>query len=301
MTNNAILRYFLATLVASSAFACDESAGGVGSVLVSLSGERAAQEGYPVGEGDDEIAFADGYSLHFDHVLLSLRDLSFAGAENAEANLDVDPIVVELVDGPQLSFTFTEVDAARYREVGFVIGPADADSRAVGEIAADDLAAMKEHGYALWVRGSATDGSDTYHFDLGFENTIVSTHCQNGLDETDGIVVGENASVEAEVTIHLDHLWFESYAYDGASLRFEPWAAVADAEGLITLNSLKDQALADLFDRNGQPLLNETGEPVVYDPGPLEVSPRNLQAYVIAAATTIGHFNGEGHCDYASP
>jgi hypothetical protein len=31
----------------------------------------------------------------------------------------------------------------------------------------------------------------------------------------------------------------------------------------------------------------------VFEPVPL-----NLRDYVIAAATTTGHFNGEGHCDY---
>jgi hypothetical protein len=48
----------------------------------------------------------------------------------------------------------------------------------------------------------------------------------------------------------------------------------------------------------GMPIVDGEGNPVVYDPGPLVLSERNLRGYVKAAATTVGHFNGEGHCDY---
>lgn len=298
MDNRRYIGLGLATLVCL-AFGCGDNAAGKGTVLVSLSGERAAEEGYPVGEGEDMIAFADGYHLKFESVLVSLTEMSFSEAQDAVATLDVDPVVVELVDGPQLSYSFVDVEAARYRNVEFLIAPATRASRPVGEVDEDDLSTMAERGYALWVRGSATDGDETYRFDLGFETAVRSVHCKSGLDDTDGVVVVDNASVEVEVSIHLDHLWFDSYAYDGAPLRFEPWAAVADDDGLITLEALEGQALSDVIARDGTAVLNADGELVVYDPGPLAVEPRDLRAFVTAAATTIGHFNGEGHCDYS--
>ena len=52
--------------------------------------------------------------------------------------------------------------------------------------------------------------------------------------------------------------------------------------------------LSDLIDADGNPL--ELG----YDPGPFDPVPENLREYVIAAASTTGHFNGEGHCEYTT-
>lgn len=294
-------RRTLVVLGIGLAVACGDGERGTGTVVVSLSGERAAQEGYPVGEGEGAIAFADGYSLQFESVLVSIRDVSFGGADDAVADLDADPVVAELVDGSQLGYTFSDIEAARYRDVGFVIGPPDEQARSVGGVDDEDLDTMIERGYALWIRGSATDADGTYPFDLGFENTVHSSRCQNGVDGTDGLVVPDNATVEVEITIHLDHLWFDSFAYDGAPLLFEPWAAVAGDDGAITLDELAAQALADVHDRAGEPVLDEDGHPVVYDPGPLVVQANNLREYVVAAAATMGHFNGEGHCDYALP
>jgi hypothetical protein len=58
------------------------------------------------------------------------------------------------------------------------------------------------------------------------------------------------------------------------------------------------QELASPVDRMGATIMDAEGNPVVYDPGPLTLSERNLRGYVLAAVTTVGHFNGEGHCDY---
>jgi hypothetical protein len=158
---------------------------------------------------------------------------------------------------------------------------------------------MVDGGYSMWIEGTASDGSETYPFDLRFTDLSVRGEaCQNGVDETDGLVVPNDAVVNAQVTIHLDHLFFDTYATEEALLRFEPWAAVAGDDGIITMDDLETQTLADRRDRDGDPLLDGEDNPVVYDPGPLVLPSNNLREYVHAAATTMGHFNGEGHCDY---
>lgn len=71
-------------------------------------------------------------------------------------------------------------------------------------------------------------------------------------------------------------------------------AAVA-MDGNVTLDDLAAQDnLSDLVDAEGEPL------DIAYDPGSaFDPIPADLREYVKAAATTTGHFNGEGHCDYA--
>jgi hypothetical protein len=89
-------------------------------------------------------------------------------------------------------------------------------------------------------------------------------------------------------------LFFDSYADDEAELRFEAMAAVAPQTGPLTLEHLAEQDnLSDPFGSEGEPL------DFAYDPGSsFDPVPESLREYVIAAATTTGHWNGEGHCRY---
>jgi hypothetical protein len=61
--------------------------------------------------------------------------------------------------------------------------------------------------------------------EYGFRFEGVSTRRENGMDGTDGIVVANGAVNDAQVTIHLDHSFFDTFAVDDASLHFEPMAA----------------------------------------------------------------------------
>lgn len=93
---------------------------------------------------------------------------------------------------------------------------------------------------------------------------------------------GEN---QAQMTVHLDHLFFDSWAIADPKLRFDAMAAVAPSDGPLTL--------VDLAKAGGQPL------ELAYDPGSAFLPvPKNLEEYVTDAATTTGHWNGEGHCEY---
>lgn len=269
-----------------------------GEVRVDLSGEDAAVQGYPVGSGDNEIAFVDGFTLQFDKVLVSLENFELAGSDGSGANLAADAVVADLHLGEPEAWVFEGVPSRRWNDVRYVVTPPTINSRAVNAVTDQDLQAMVDGGYSLWIMGTASDGVDEYAFDLRFESRVVADACVNGIDETDGLVVPNNAVVRAQVTIHLDHLFFDTFATDDGLLRFEPWAAVAGEDGSITLEDLELQSLSDLRDRSGGPLLDGEGSPIVYDPGPLSLAANNLREYVIAAATTTNHFNGEGHCDY---
>ncbi|MEZ4252173.1 MAG: hypothetical protein R3B99_28500, partial [Polyangiales bacterium] len=101
---------------------------------------------------------------------------------------------------------------------------------------------------------------------------------------------------DAQITVHLDHLFFDTFATEDASMRFDPMAAVAGVDGLV-LDDLARQSTTDVRNAEGEPLLVD-GSPLVYDPGDLVLDTPTLRDFVRAAATTVGHFQGEGHCDY---
>jgi hypothetical protein len=291
-------RWFASGVIACvCACACSDEAG-TGTVRVDVSGEEAAVLGFPVGSGEDAIAFADGYTLVFETVLVALETFELRTSSGASAALDADPVVAELHTGEVRAWELEGVPARRWDEVRYRYAPPTNESRAVGGASPDDVAFMVANGYSLYVAGTATDGEEDYPFELGFDFRLLSSGCENGVDGTLGLVVPANGVVDAEITVHLDHLFFDTYAND-ARLRFEAFAATMGDDGVITLDDLAMQSLSDLRDRSGAPLVDGDGLPIVYDPGVLPLASYDLRAYVLAAATTTGHFNGEGHCDYA--
>lgn len=284
--------------IACVALACGDGTSSAGEVRVDLSGEEAAVVGYPVGTGADEIAFEDGFAMQFDKVLVAFERFELAGADGASADLDADPIIADLSRGNPEGWVFEGVRSRRWEDVRYVYAAPTMESRNVNGVAEADLIEMVDNGYSIWIAGTANDGAESFDFDLRLPLRVSNEGCLNGVDETDGLVVPNNGVVNAEVTVHLDHFFFDTYASDDALLRFEPWAAVAGDDGTITLDDLAGQSLSDLRDRNGDPIVDGEGLPVIYDPGPLDIAGANLRDYVMAAATTTGHFNGEGHCDY---
>ena len=286
------LRYLL---LLSALGACgDEGSSGAGSLRIHISGEEGAREGYPVGSGDDAIAFADGWTLEFHKVLVSIADFTLRASSGEDAELELEPVVADLHLGEPRLWTIEDVPARRWDRVGYRYAPPSDDARKANEVRDADLEKMADHGYSLYLEATATKDDRKVELEYGFELEVAMTECVNGQDDTDGLIVANNAVNEAQITVHLDHLFFDTYATDEAALRFEPMAAVAPESGPLTLEALAEQDnLSDLEDAEGAPL--ELG----YDPGSaFDPVPRNLRDYVIAAATTTGHFNGEGHCVY---
>jgi hypothetical protein len=288
-------RTALAFAAACGLYACDGSgSAGAGALKVSASGEEAAVSGYPVGEGDDEIAFADGWTVDFSKVLVSLADFRLRTGDGDDAMVDADGVVIDLHQGEPELWRFDDVPAQRWDRVGYRYRVPTGETRAAEGVADGDVEQMIDQGYSLLVGGTASKEAQQIAFEYGFPFEVTMDGCHNGIDDSDGLVIADGAVAEAQITVHLDHLFFDDWAIDEPDLRFDAMAAMVPAEGPLTLDDLAAQDnLSDLVDADGTPL--ELG----YDPGSdFEPLPANLRELVIAGATTTGHFNGEGHCDY---
>ena len=285
----------LAVLTALLLAACgeDESAG-EGSLRVKISGEEAALSGYPVGSGDDEIAFSDGWTLEFEKVLVSLTDFTLRAADGDDADVEAGAVIADLHLGEPQLWAFEDVPARRWDRVGYRYAPPTARARKANDVDDADVTRMIDEGYSILIEATAKKNDQTVPLAFGFGFEVTMTRCENGMDMTDGIVVANNAVNEAQVTVHLDHLFFDTFAVDDASLRFDPMAAMAPTSGKLTLDDLaKQDNLSDLKGADGMPL------DLAYDPGSaFDPTPKNLEDYVVSAATTTGHWNGEGHCTY---
>jgi len=283
----------LATFMGSTGCA-DETASGAGALVVHISGEQAAQTGYPVGSGDAEIAFADGWTLEFHKILVSLTGFELQTASGDAAHLKPEPSVADLHSGEPVLWSFPSVPARRWDRVSYRYAPPTESSRHADEVDAADVELMQSEGYSFYIEGTAHKDDQQVELHWGFPFTVQLSECKSGTDGTDGLVVRDSTQNTAQVTVHLDHLFFDSWATEEPALRFDALAAVAPDNGPLTLDALARQDnLSDLRGKDGKPL------GLAYDPGSdFKPVPKNLEQYVIAAATTTGHWNGEGHCVY---
>lgn len=276
----------------------DES--GVGRLTIVASGEEAAKDGYPVGAGTpDEIGFADGWTMSFDRVLVSVRDLRVETRDGDSAGVTSDHVVFDLHAGDPLVYDFGEIPARRWDAIAFRTTRAAAGMRNVGDVDAAAVDRMIADGWSLLLEGTATRGAEAVTFSYGFDLEVDNHGCEND-DGTLGVVVPTGGTAEGQMTFHLDHLFFDSFVSEEPSLRFDAQAATADAMGHVTLESLETQDLTNLLGADGMPLRDDNGNPLVYDPGSTRLRSQTLRGFIEAQLVTLGHWNGEGHCAYTT-
>ncbi len=282
------------SLACLSLAACGSTAG-TGTLAMAASGEEAAVEGYPSSTG---IALSDGWTIEWDFILVSL-DAFYVHHGGSGPTLETDPVIVDLHDRlVQDVWTFPALPAQRYEDVGYQMLPPVASARRIGTVTDAQVQSMMASGASLWLHGTAShaDHADVV-LDLQIPMHTSMSDCENAVDMTSGLIVTANGQTELQMTFHLDHFFFDSIVAEEPALRFEAYAAAAGADGTVTFDELAAQQLADLRDIDGSPLM-EGGVQVVYDPGSTPLATQDLRSFVYHQATTVGHFNGEGHCTY---
>lgn len=210
-----------------------------GTVRVTAYGEDFIEQGIAAAE------FSDGWAVTFDRFAVSIRDVTVAG----KAVADVDPVDLTLGSAG----------------AGQLLGEVTADANDYGD-ASFTIDRME-------VEGNAVLGDQEKRFVWVFEEQLRYTGCES----TTTVNAGETS--EFQITVHADHLFYDSLVADEPSLVFQPFAdADSNMDGLI-------EADGELWEARIGAL----------DPGN-QVAP-DLWTWLILAARTVGHADGEGHCD----
>lgn len=268
-----------------------------GTVDLALSGEQAAVEGWPFTADGEIIAFADGWTIEIDRALVSITEVHLRARDGDDAALAIDPIVADLHGGDVDAWRDAGIAARRWDEVGYTLAPPSTGARAIAASEAD-VARMIAEGISLLVEGTASHATlGSVALSIAFTGSIAASSCRAG-DGTDGLVVPASGTARGQLTFHLDHIFPDSLTSE-AAMRFTPWAAAAGGDGVVTLDDLSSQRLADLRGTDGEPLRDESGALLFYDPGSAPLADETLRAFVEASLATLPHWNGEGHCDYA--
>jgi len=235
---------------------------------------------------------------------------------------------------------------------GFDLVPATDSAKKLQLDANDpDYADMVTNGWVVLYVGTATwkgssckstgSGFDfttlpkTVDFRLGFKSPTTYVNCQNpdndpaqALDDEEherGVQVKSNQTVIAQVTVHTDHPFWESFTHDSPA-HFDQLAALAtlDAQGTYTV-TLADtvgvnytafkfgadalpwrSCLSTYTPPNTNPQMGFDSLKVPYDPsGDPATSMRDYADYMTYNQSTQGHLNSDGLCfvkrHYPSP
>jgi hypothetical protein len=233
---------------------------------------------------------------------------------------------------------------------GFDIVAADAGATMVNldEAGKADYAMMAQKGYTVLYVGTATFKGTActpadpefdklpkvVDFKLGFRSPTSYLNCQNpdndpakalGDEEHQrGIVVKSNQAVTAQLTIHTDHPFWESFVHDSPA-HFDPIAAQHVGAAGIPTATLEDLIGVDptgIKDRDGNDLpwrtctkdYTPTGTGTIhFDPGSIPVDPsgdksktiHDLYDFMTYNQSTQGHLSSDGLCfvkrSYPSP
>lgn len=263
-------------LLALGMVSCLSACGGTGRLSLTAWGEEYIEEEIPAAE------FEDGYTVRFTKFLVVVNEFQLATKTGETGPRQAKPALIDVhKPGPVELERFDDVPAQKWDSVSWAIMPS-ADAVAVGEVSGDDVTRMKTEGYSLYVEGNVSKGAVSKTFAWGFKTDTRYSECSND-DLGEGVTVPTGGTVDVQLTIHGDHLWYDDLQSPDAKLRGEAIvAADADADGTVTLAELAAVPLTTL--PVGQ---YGTG-------GASQV--KTLADFVTALGRTVGHFRGEGEC-----
>lgn len=271
-------------LVALAGLGCGSDSVGTtpGSVSVTIWGEDYIADSIPPLMGM-EAGFENGWTLRYTRFLLNAGNFTVAAADGTAGGSLAAMRVYDLktTAAPFAVGRITGVPARRMDRVSYRVAAATATSTA-GNATAADLMLMQTNGYSLYVEGEGSRMGRTVRFRWGFTHAISFETC-TGADNAVGLAVPSGGNVDAQMTIHGDHFFYDDLQSEEARLRFDAIAgADADADGLVTLEELGRVDLTTL--------------PSTQYGGGDMARVRNLRDFITAISATVGHFNGEGHC-----
>lgn len=226
------------TLAVSVVSVACSSPEGEGTVIVHAYGESFIEEGIPGSE------MSDGWEIEFEKFDVAIADINISGQTLKEViNLDL-----------------SESSSGKGHELGSLLVPEGDHIHSAYSITRVDI------------EGEATKGDVTKTFHWVFEHTTRYDECETTT------TVDNGGSSTFQITVHADHLFYDSLVAEEPELLFGPLAAADENDdGEITQKELANTDIG------------------AYDPGS-EDGIDDLWAFLNAQTKTLGHVDGEGHC-----
>ncbi len=240
------------------------SACGGGEWTAETWGESYIEEGIPAAD------FVDGCSVVYDSFLLAMGDVALLDGDGVEVGVVEGQQVFEMVGAGPHVVGSAEVPSTHYAYARFAISPA---SGAVAGNATE--AQVTELGtLSIRVKGTLTCGGEAKTFDWSFA-TDTTYNC-----EPEDLTIPAGGEDGTQFTIHGDHLFYDGLENPDAEVRGQAiFDADGDHDGVIESVELDDIEVSQLG----------------YEVGRFSAV-TTLRHFVGALTQTLGHVDGEGHC-----
>lgn len=269
---------------------CTEDGGGEGSVRISLRAEETITAGLSTGSG---VENTKDYAVSYSKFIVAVGHVQLGRARGGE----VESEVVHIVDlkrvgeqGVEIA-KFESLRAGEWDEFAFETPAAARDAVAL-EVDAEDAELMREQGWTYWIEGTverpAASGGPV---DFVIQTTVPTLFYDCERDGEFGLTVVADQTATGDITIHGDHIWFNSFptGSEGSVERRAAWLPQADVDGDGKVSS-EDLAKLDAT----QVFTTELGYSL--DGAPQEIPIESALDFVRAQLATQGHFRGEGEC-----
>lgn len=247
---------------------CAEDEGGTGTLAVEVWGEEFIEEGIAAD------VFSDGWSVTFDRFLVAIDGVAVSRGDGAPDLEDAAQRVFDLTRPGPYPFLTREVPAGRYDDTSYTLRPAVSGVEA-GNAASDDVDLMLDGAFSVYVEGTAVNGDVTKTFSWGFDQPTTYVHCHSEAELENG------TAATVQITIHADHLFYDDLFSEEPAVTFDVLAeADTDDDGEVTPEELAAYDLTALPN---------------YGTGSTEID--NLWDFIAHLTGTLGHIDGEGHCE----
>jgi hypothetical protein len=216
----------------------------------------------------------DGWEVEFERFLVAISELEADGVP-IESTFVRDLALPSEGRGHELATI--GLPAGGSPHLAFRVAPV---AEGVTPVAPPEVAVARlvDNGASLWVEGTATKGDQTVSFAWAFTTDTRYVECES----TAELVDGEEAT--SQLTIHADHLFYDDLDSETPNVAFDLVASAdADMDGEVTRAELR--------------ALDITTQ-ARYQVGSRDVT--DLWSYIEVQTGTLGHIDGEGHCELGS-
>ncbi len=183
---------------------------------------------------------------------------------------------------------------------------------------------MIRRGWSQYIEGTATyrgaatglapafaDYPTAVTFRLGWAAPAQYINCynpENGGDEMPGVQPSASTAARAQITFHMDHLFWGALGVENPPLHFDQYASRArTTAGVseVTLDDLQGVAPTNLLDRMMRPVPDRGAQTMGYTPRNASALSfdlggtsgiRDLRDFVTFSARSYGHLNADGLC-----
>jgi hypothetical protein len=214
----------------------------------------------------------DGWTIDFHRFLVAISAIE-ADGEPLEGRFVVDLTQGSGGEGHALGTVM--LPAEGQPTLAFQVAPLDTATPV--SATDDDVAMLVDTGASLFVEGAASKGDRTVSFAWAFATATRSVNCQSSAELVDG------REATSLLTFHADHLFYDDLDSATPNVAFDLVAAAdVDGDGEVTEPELR--------------ALDITTESR-YQVGSRAVT--ELWSYIEVQTGTLGHIDGEGHCELA--